>query len=98
MTTYCFDIDGTICSQEEDYLKAVPNTDRIRSINLLYEAGHHIKFFTARGSVSGIDWRQETERQLRSWGVRYHELLLGKPHADLYVDDKGVSSEEFTWH
>jgi hypothetical protein len=36
-----------------------------------------------------------TVKQLNSWGVKYHELHLGKPAGDIYVDDKGVKDEDF---
>ena len=97
MQTFCFDIDGTICSQEINYEDALPLRDRINRINELYDKGHCIKFFTARGSLSGEDWRRRTEAQLSRWGVRYHELLLGKPHADVYVDDKACHPADFDW-
>jgi len=98
MSVYCFDIDGTICEQvADDYSRAVPKIDRIKKINELAAMGHTIKIFTARGSKSGIDWHLATINQLDSWGLIYHELIMGKPHADLYVDDKGVHSEAFSW-
>jgi SAM-dependent methyltransferase len=91
---YCFDIDGTLCTNTEgDYEKAEPFTDHIARVNALHALGHRIILFTARGSTTGIDWRARTEEQLARWGVRYHELLLGKPRADVYVDDKGLSVE-----
>jgi hypothetical protein len=52
-------------------------------------------FFTARGSVSGIDWGSFTKKQLAKWKVKYDELIFGKPSADCYIDDKGVNSNEF---
>jgi len=97
MLTFCFDIDGTICTQEDNYEDAKPLTARIRRINSLHASGHHIKLFTARGSVSGIDWRDRTELQLTTWGVKYHELIFGKPHADVYVDDKACAPNDFDW-
>lgn len=98
MTVYCFDIDGTICDQiVGDYNLATPNLDRIKRINELASLGHTIKIFTARGSKSGIDWAQRTKNQLDSWGLVYHELIMGKPHADLYIDDKAIDSESFSW-
>jgi trehalose-6-phosphatase len=93
---YCFDIDGTLCSNTYgDYEKAVPDTSAIACLNALYEAGHEIVLFTARGSTTGIDWRALTERQLRGWNVKYHRLLFGKPDADVYVDDRAVNSADW---
>ena len=95
---YCFDIDGTLCNQVTDnYLMAEPIPGRIQRVNELYKMGHTIKIFTSRGSVSGIDWEQKTQSQLESWGLLFHELILGKPHADVYVDDKGVNPDDFIW-
>lgn len=93
---YCFDIDGTICTQNgEDYNNAQPILDTIRSINQLRDKGHKIIFYTARGSASGIDWRQITEAQLKGWGIFYDELRFGKPAADFYVGDKAVNVKDF---
>ena len=93
---YCFDIDGTICQTTgESYAEAEPLTTRVDFINELYENGHTIKLFTARGTVSGIDHKLMTVAQLRRWGVKYHELQFGKPNADIYVDDRGISDSDF---
>lgn len=94
--TYCFDIDGTICSNTDgDYKKAVPYFDRIEQINSLYSKGNIIIYFTARGSTTKIDWEDLTTNQLKTWGAKYHSLILGKPFADYYVDDK--SSDPYSW-
>jgi len=96
--TYCFDIDGTICTNTlGDYESAQPFQSRIEHINRLYEVGHTIKLFTARGSTTGIDWREVTELQLAEWGLRYHTLIMGKPFADFFIDDKATNSEEYRW-
>ena len=50
---------------------------------------------TGRGSVTGIDWLDVTEKQLASWGVKYHELKMGKPHYDLFICDKAVNTTDF---
>lgn len=94
---YCFDIDGTICSTEKNYYRdSVPDEVVIKEINKLYEMGHTIKMFTARGSVSGIDWTSFTKSQLEEWGVKYHELIMNqKPHFDLLIDDKCINIEDW---
>lgn len=92
---YCFDIDGTICSQEKVYSDAKPFKDRIRQINKLYDEGNQIVFLTARGYLTGIDWKEVTSNQLKDWGVKYHNLVFGKPNADIYIDDKG--KDIFGW-
>lgn len=98
MLTYCFDIDGTLCTQAEgNYLTAAPLEDRIRRVNELFTLGNTIKLFTARGSKSGKDWAELTRVQVQEWGLMHHELILGKPHADYYIDDKAIHSDSFDW-
>ena len=95
---FCFDIDETICTTRGmSYEKAVPILERILKINSLFDEGNIIKFYTARGSKTGIDWEPLTREQLQNWGVRYHELHMGKPFADLYIDDKAISDSDFGW-
>ena len=90
---YCFDIDGTLCTNTEgDYEKAEPFPDVIAEVNRLFAEGHKILLYTARGSTTGIVWRDFTERQLKDWCVNYHQLYMGKPTADLYIDDKAIES------
>jgi dTDP-glucose 4,6-dehydratase len=91
------DIDGTICTTtlDNDYSKATPILDRIEKINHLYDGGNTIIYWTARGSVSGIDWQELTENQLKQWGAKHHDCKLGKPHFDLYVCDKVNNALDF---
>ena len=84
------DLDGTIsynpqepgfADRHADYKKAKPIPDRIAHINKLYEQGHTITIWTARGCVSGTDYYRMTEQQLEDWGVKYTDLQVGnKPH------------------
>tara|TARA_Y100001936_G_C16056511_1_gene661396 strand:+ start:1101 stop:1409 length:309 start_codon:yes stop_codon:yes gene_type:complete len=93
---YCIDIDGTICSAvDNDYSKAKPYKDRIKQVNELYDKGNTIIYFTARGYVTGKNWREVTLKQFEDWGVKFHELKFGKPNADIYIDDK--SKDIFSW-
>ena len=43
----------------------------------------------------GIDWYDITKDQLIAWGAKHHELKLGKPVYDLFIDDKAINS--YTW-
>ena len=97
-TVYCFDIDGTLCSITDGrYEDATPFPDRIAVVNRLFAEGHRIKLFTARGSTTGIDWRELTERQMGEWQVEYHELIMGKPEADVFIDDKAFNAANWCW-
>ena len=67
---YVIDIDGTICKEviipdsggKKDYANHIPMPERIARVNALYDAGHTIKYMTARGCVSGIDyWKTNTQ-------------------------------------
>ena len=107
---YCVDIDGTICSPTvgRDYHKAEPWQDRIKVLNKLYDEGNYIIYFTARAmgrfsdqphSIASVNAKEVlfelTKQQLEEWGVKYNELIMGKPHADYFIDDKGVKDEDF---
>ena len=91
------DIDETICLSPENrnYSQASPIIKNIEKANKLYEDGHTIIFWTARGTGSGIDWQEVTENQLQEWGVKYHELKLGKPIYDLFIDDKNMNTADW---
>jgi hypothetical protein len=91
------DIDETICfySGERLYPKAEPDYENIQKINHLYEQGHQITYWTARGSVTGIDWYDLTETQLKKWGCKWHSLSVGdKPAYDLLICDKTKRIED----
>lgn len=101
---YVFDIDGTICdSHDSDYDNASPIAKRITVVNALYDAGHTVIFQTARGmgrsgnsaAYAHTAFYEMTKTQLESWGVKFHQLFLGKPAGDIYVDDKAVHDLEF---
>jgi len=91
------DIDETICFYEGErhYPLALPNKENIAKINKLYDKGHYIKYWTARGTVTKIDWFETTKNQLDLWGCKYHELSVGeKPAYDLLICDKTKRIEE----
>ena len=72
-----------------------PNLANIKKINTLYDEGNEITYWTARGSVTGIDWYEDTKNQLNKWGCKYHHLSVGeKPHYDLLICDKTKRIEE----
>ena len=88
------DIDETICvtPSDRDYSKAMPIVENIEKANKLYDEGHEITYWTARGTKSGIDWTDVTRKQLEEWGAKHHELKLGKPYYDLFIDDKNINT------
>lgn len=88
------DIDETICyyEGERDYENALPLKGNIERANALYDKGHEITYWTARGTMTGIDWRDVTEEQFKRWGVKYHNLMFGKPAYDLLIDDRAITN------
>jgi hypothetical protein len=100
--TVCFDIDGVLCDQVEgNYEDARPHREMIELLNRLYDRGHKIVLNTSRfmgrakGDRAEVEriGRKFTEQQLAGWGVRYHELWMGKPRFDYVIDDRSVFYE-----
>ena len=93
------DIDETIfhtpLEEPRDYTKSKPNVENINKANKLYDAGHRIIYWTARGSRSGIDWHDLTKQQLDEYGVKYHSLRCDKPYYDLFIDDKAINVSDW---
>ena len=94
---FCFDIDNTICiTKGKKYSKSKPIQEVITLINKLYLDGHVIKIFTSRYMGRNNDNINKahkqgykfTNNQLKSWGLKFHKLHLGKPSFDLLVDDR----------
>lgn len=88
------DIDDTICYSPDkpDYTNSIPNKDNIIKANELYDNGHTIIYWTARGSQTGIDWSEITLTQFKLWGVKFHDLKFGKPYYDIFIDDKNINT------
>jgi hypothetical protein len=103
MKIIIFDIDETICKTTKlNYDSSKPIKNKILLINKLYEKGHIIKLFTARymgrykSNVRLIEKKfyKKTEKQLKDWGLKFHELIMGKPLYDIFVDDKAYNVKD----
>ena len=93
---YFIDLDNTLClTYNGDYINSQPIIDRIRYVNDLKNKGHDITIWTARGSKTGIDYRELTIKQLELWNVSYDNLLMGKPDYDVYIDDKSFNVDTY---
>jgi hypothetical protein len=97
--TVCFDIDGVLCNQVEgNYQDAQPRPAMIDLVNRLHSRGYRIILHTSRfmgrakNDAAEADriGREFTVQQLAGWGVRYHELWMGKPRYDYVIDDRSV--------
>ena len=80
---------------DRDYTQSVPISANIAKANKLYEEGNTIVYWTARGTTTGIDWCDVTRKQLIEWGVKFHDLKLGKPYYDLFIDDKNMNTRDW---
>ena len=96
-----FDLDGVICELKkpsESYADVIPKNDVIEKMRGLKEDGHYLIIHTGRhmrtcnGDVSEVIEKigKITEDWLEKWKVPYDELIFGKPHADIYIDDLGI--------
>ena len=98
---FLIDIDGCICEHvDNEHLDrmrtAHPYPDSIQKINEWFDEGHYICFFTARTEThrdATIDWLKEN-------GVKYHQLILGKPRKNEgdeyhYIDDTPVRATRY---
>ena len=102
-----FDLDDVLCyrTSEEGQIKKYhtcePNKDMIDIVNQCHDIGHKIIIYTARGMTSfdgSVDDIYSnlyviTFEQLKNWGVRFDQLVMGKIHYDLLIDDKALNSE-----
>lgn len=87
------DIDGTICTEERQFSRplAKPLPDAIKSINQLYEHGHTIILYTAR---TWAEW-EVTNHWLKEQGVQFHQLFMGKPVGDVWIDDRAIAHDNW---
>ena len=82
---YCFDLDGTLCTNTNGkYARATPYLERIKKVNQLYSDGNYIIINSARGSNTGINWYDTTEKQIKSWGINFHELHVGRSNGRIH--------------
>ena len=92
---YCIDIDGVLTEETEGYgdtvyARRTANNARCDAIAELYRTGNIIILHTARHQED----LHVTQKWLKEHSVPYHQLIFGKPKADIYIDDKMVPMEE----
>jgi capsule biosynthesis phosphatase len=99
------DFDDTLAfTSNRDWENAEPNIALIEKCNELYNAGWQVDIFTARGSIScrsRVEAENKYGEQIRTWlrkhNVKYHMLSFDKPLAAYYIDDKGITPEDFIY-
>jgi hypothetical protein len=86
--TIMVDLDGVLCSEEmfHDRPLAEPLPGAQDALRELRAAGYVVVIYTARG------WGEYrmTERWLADHGFEYDGLHMGKPVADLWIDDRAI--------
>ncbi len=106
--TIAFDLDDVLCYRPDGYEHLGPDKydfckpydNNIDLVNSLYNDGYKIVIYTARGmsqfkgNIVDIYTHlyTRTNEQLNSWGLKYHQLVMGKIHYDILVDDKVLNS------
>jgi len=86
------DIDGTITIETQgwDYENRTPNIEMVTWVNQHYDQGDFIELFSSRLKCD----KSVTIKWLKKHGVKYNNLILGKPKYDLYVGDETLRPEE----
>lgn len=84
------DIDDTLIKSDlidGEYCNARPIKEEISYLTKLYEKGYTIIIWTGR------HWNhyEITKKQLEEFGVKYHELIMGKPPG-IYIDRDALKS------
>jgi len=102
--TMVVDVDDTILTtKNRDYENSQPINPVVNKLREARSQGWHIILFTARGmgrSNGNIelvkdDVINEIQSFCSKWSVPYDELMVGKPWAAMYVDDKAVTPKQF---
>lgn len=102
---FCFDLDNTLVTHPVtygEYNTVRPIQKNIDYVRYLKSLGHTIIIYTARrmrthdGNTGKIvaEIGALTIETLEKLGIPYDELYFGKPHADVYIDDLGISAFE----
>lgn len=95
---FVFDLDRTLIYDINKNTHVIEKN--IIFCNGLYELGHKIIIYTARGMVTYNNDVKKIQKKysgkikkiLKDKGVKYHELIFGKPYADIYIDDKAINA------
>jgi hypothetical protein len=91
--TIMVDLDGVICTEEmfHDRPLAEPMAGAREALQKLRAAGYVVVVYTAR---SWGEYRY-TKQWLDSHGFEYDGLHMGKPVADVWIDDRAVRFDDW---
>ncbi len=91
--TIMVDLDGVIATEERTFERALakPLDGARDALRKLREAGHTVIVYTARG------WAEYkmTKAWLDDNGFAYDGLHMGKPIADVWIDDRALRHNDW---
>ncbi|MGE0480796.1 MAG: hypothetical protein AB7Q17_10040 [Phycisphaerae bacterium] len=86
--TIMVDMDGVICTEERTFERALaqPLDGARDALAQLKAAGHTVIVYTGRG------WPEyrATKQWLDDHGMQYDAIHMGKPIADVWIDDRAL--------
>ena len=92
--TVMIDLDGVLATEERTFDRplAQPLPGAKEALDKLRAAGHTIVVYTARG------WAEfrYTKQWLEDNGFAFDGLHMGKPIADVWIDDRAIRHEDWT--
>jgi hypothetical protein len=92
--TIMIDLDGVICTEERTFERplAEPLAGAREALAQLRAAGHTVIIYTAR------NWPEYrvTKKWLDDHGFAYDGLHMGKPVADVWIDDRAIRFTNWT--
>ncbi len=98
-------MDDTICESKkvgENYMDVQPKPDAIEILKKLKADGHYIIIYSSRhmltcnNNIGQIIAKQAHifYEWFKKYDIEYDELVLGKPLADVYIDDKAIKYKQ----
>ena len=110
MTNFIIRYNSFSCNLDHDgktvYLHALPSNQSplfhwasiveqtVESYNVTINHPRKSKFHMTLARVTPEYPTDKAVELLKNYNVPYDELIFGKPYADIYIDDKGMSLEE----
>ena len=72
------DMDGTICTEMRQFSRCLAEPKA--------DAVQTINDLYDAGNTT-VDW-------LKRYGVKYHQLFMGKPIGDVWIDDRAITAKD----
>lgn len=103
--TLCVDVDDTLCfTNDNDYTKSRPNNPVVAKVREAKAKGWWIVLHTARGmgrsdghiETVADEVLTEVREFCKQYDIPYDEIVVGKPWARWYIDDRALRPDEFT--